>query len=197
MLENLFQLIKDYGQEEVVNNPDIPNEHNEAVMAEASHAVAGTLQQALAQGNMQEVMSLFNSNSSAQIMSSPVAQNMQAGFMDNITNKLGINKNVAIGLAATLIPMVISKMVKRTRSTAETDNGFDLGNLISSLTGGQRSGGGGFDIGSLVSQFTGGGPSNGAGGFDLGDIISQVTSGANQQQSAGGLSSIISNFFRK
>ena len=118
MLENLFQLIKDYGQEEVVNNPDIPNEQNEAVMAEASHAVAGTLQQTLAQGNVQDVMNLFNSNNSAQIMSSPVAQNMQAGFMDNVTNKLGINKNVAIGLAATLIPMVISKMVKRTRSTA-------------------------------------------------------------------------------
>ena len=193
MLENLFQLIKDYGQEEVVNNPDIPNEQNEAVMAEASHAVAGTLQQNLAQGNVQEVMNLFNSNSSAQIMSSPVAQNMQAGFMDNITNKLGINKNVAIGLAATLIPMVISKMVKRTRSTADADSCFDLGNLISSLTGGQA-GGGGLNIGNLVSQFTGGG---GTGGFDLSDIVSKVTSGANQQQSAGGLSSLISNFFGK
>src|SRR5262245_42818798 len=130
MLENLFQLVKEYGQEQVVDNTDIPNEHNGQVMAEASYAVAGTLQNALANGQVQEVMGLFNTNSSSQIMSSPVAQSMQSGFVDNITSKLGINKNVAIGLAATLIPIVVSKLVKRTNSTAASDSGFNLNGLI-------------------------------------------------------------------
>ena len=165
MLENLFNLIKEYGKEQVVDNPDIPNEQNEAVMAEASHAVAGTLQSELANGNMGDVMKMFGSQSSSQIMSNPVAQNMQLGFMENITNKLGIDKNVARGLAATLIPMVISKLVKRTNSTAEADSGFNLNSLIGGLTGG----GGGMDFSNLLRQFTGGSNDN-SGGFDLNNI---------------------------
>jgi hypothetical protein len=195
MLENLFELVKQYGQQEVVENTDIPNEQNEAVMAEASYAVAGTLQNALASGQADEVMHMFNSGSSAQIMSNPVAQNMQAGFIDNITSKLGINKNVAMGLAATLIPMVVSKLVKRTRSTAPEDSGFDLSGLIGSLTGGGGAGGG-LDIGGLINQFTGGGGGQ-QGGFDLQNIISQVTNGAQQQQGGGGLMNLIQGFFGK
>ena len=78
MLENLFNLIKEAGQEQVVENPDIPNEHNDAVLAEASHAVAGTMQDALANGQGEEIQKMFESNSSAQIMSNPVAQNMHS-----------------------------------------------------------------------------------------------------------------------
>lgn len=199
MLENLFQLIKEAGQEHVVDNPDVPNEQNEAVMAEAGQAVAGTLQNALANGQIDEVMSMFKSNNATQIMSNPVAQNMQAGFMDNITSKLGINKNVAIGLAATLLPMVISKMVNRTNSNATADSGFNLNSLIGSLTGGGGQSAGGFDIGGLINKFTGGGGGQQAsnGGFDIGSLISQVTGGAQQQQSSGGLSSLIQGFFGK
>ncbi|CAN5615889.1 hypothetical protein BH10BAC3_BH10BAC3_38480 [soil metagenome] len=190
MLENILEMIKDFGKEQVVENPEIPNEQNEAVMAEASHAVAGTLQQQLAQGNIAGVLDMFRSNDSTEIMGNPVAQNMQAGFMDNISSKLGINKNVAAGLAATLIPMVLSKLVNRTNSTAPADSGFNLNSLIGSLTGG----GNGHDFSGLLNQFTGNG---GSGGFDLKNIISQVTNGANQQQQSGGLSSLISGFFGK
>lgn len=198
MLENLLQMVKEYGQREVVENPDIPDEQNTAVMSVASEAVVGTLQTALANGQMDEVMRMFNSASSSQIMSNPVAQNMQAGFMDNITSKLGINKNVAMGLASTLIPIIISKLVKRTNSTDQADSGFDLSSLIGSLTGGGGGGNsGGFNIGNLISQFTGGGNSGGGGGGGLADIISQVTNGARQQQGGGGLSSLIQGFFGK
>jgi len=191
MLEQIFEMIKDFGKEQVVDNPEIPNEQNEAVMAEASHAVAGTLQQQLAQGNVAGVMDMFRSNDSTEIMGNPVAQNMQAGFMDNISSKLGINKNVAAGLAATLIPMVLSKLVHRTNSADPADSGFNLNSLIGSLTGG----GNGHDFSGLLNQVTGGGTGNG--GFDLNNIISQVSNGANQQQQSGGLSNLISSFFGK
>lgn len=206
MLENLFQLIKEQGQEQVVENPDIPNEHNDAILAEASHAVAGTMQNALANGQVEDVQKMFESRSSSQIMSNPVAQNMQGSFIDNITSKLGISKNVAMGLAATLIPIVISKLVKRTNSTAPQDNGFNLGSLISSLTGGSSGGifgGGGGNmfgggnsggLGGMLSQLTGGGNNMGSGG-GLMDMISQVTNGARQQQQQGGLGDLIKGFF--
>jgi len=210
MLENLLNLVKEYSQDNVVDNPQIPNEKNDEVVAEATHAVAGGLQNALANGQGEELLSLFNSKSSAEVMSSPVAQQIQGGFMDNITSKLGINKNVAIGLAATLIPIVISKLVKRTNDT--NNSSFDLGGIISSLTGGgNNAGAGGIGglisqftggnaggaggIGSLISQFTGGGNAGGGGG--IGDLISQFTGGAKtqqEQQGAGGLMDMIKGF---
>jgi hypothetical protein len=192
MLENLLQLVKEFGQQQVVENPEIPNENNEAVMAEASQAVAGTLQSQLAQGNLAGVLDMFRSNDSTEIMRNPVAQNMQAGFLDNITSKLGIKKNVAAGLAATLIPMVISKLVNRTNSTNPDDNGFNLNSLIGSLTGG----GNGHDFSGLINQVTGNN-TGGAGGLDLSSLIAQISGGANEQQQSGGLSNLINGFFRK
>lgn len=186
MLENLLNLVKEYAQDNVVNNPAIPNEQNDAVVAEATHAVAGGLQNALANGQGAELLNLFKSSSSAEVMSSPVAQEIQGGFMDNITSKLGINKNVAMGLAATLIPIVISKLVKRTNDPA--NGNFDLGSILGSLTGGNNGGGG---IGALISQFTGGG--NNAGGGGIGDLISQFTGGGNNGN-AGGIGDLISQF---
>ncbi len=177
MLENLFELVKEYGQQHVVANPDVPNEHNDAVMAEASQSVAGTLQNALANGQMEDVQNLFANGGDA--MSNPLAQNMQGSFIDNITSKLGLNKNVAAGLASTFIPLILNQLVSRTNSTAPQDSGFNLNSLIGSLTGGGNAGNvGGLDIGGLINQFTGGGQAN-----------------AGQQQGAGGLDSLIKGFF--
>ena len=187
MIENLLNLIKKSSQDNVVDNPQIPNEHNDAVVAEATHAVAGGLQDALANGQGAELLSMFNSKSSAEIMSSPVAQQIQGGFLENITSKLGINKNVAIGLAGTLIPIVISKLVKRTNDTS--NNSFDLNSIISSLTGGNNAGNGG--IGGLLNQFTQSGTTNSGG---IGDLISQFTGGSNTSNTGGGIGDLISQF---
>lgn len=218
MLENLLKLVREFSQDNVVENPDVPNEQNDEVVAEATHAVAGGLQDALANGQGEDVIKLFNSNSSAQAMSSPLAQNIQGGFLERVTSKLGINKNVALGLAATLIPIIISKLVKRTKDP--NNNSFDLGSIIGSLTGGGGqpgmggntgggigdilgqftggSSGGGGGLGDLLKQFTGGENSGGGGG--LGDLLKQFTGGAQQQrqqQGSGGLMDIIKGFMNK
>lgn len=196
MIENLLQMIREVGQEQVVDNTDVPDNQNETVMATAAETVTNGMQEALANGQTDDLMRMFSTNSSAQIMSNPVAQNIQANFMDTISSKLGINKNVAAGLAATFLPIIISKMVKRTNSTAEADSGFDLRSLIGSLTGaGGNAGGGGFDIGGLIGQFTGSDGAQKTGG--LMDIISQLGGGAQQQKSNGGISTLIQGFFGK
>jgi uncharacterized protein YidB (DUF937 family) len=202
MLENILQMVREFGENEVVNNPAVPNEHNNAVMSEASMAVAGTLQQALANGNVNDIMSLFNQgDNGSDVMANPISQQMQNGFIDNITSKLGIDGNTASGLAGSLLPMIMNTLVKRTNSQAPEDSGFNLNSLIGSLTGGGGQGGGGLDIGGLINQFTGGGGGstnqNGGGGFDIGDIINQVSGGAKQDQGGGGLANIIQGFFGK
>lgn len=198
MLDQLLAMVKEIGQEQVVNNSLIPNEKNETVMATASESILGTIQQALAGGRGEELLSMFQSNSSAEIMSNPLAQDMQQGFMDNASQKLGLSSNVVKGLAATMIPIIISKLVKRTNSTAEADNGFSIQGLLGDLIGGggQQQAAGGLDIGSLIGQFTGGGQ-QGAGG--IGGMLQQLIGGRQQQQAGGQdmIGNLIKGFFNK
>ena len=190
MLDQLMQLVKEFGENEVVKNPEIPNEYNNAVMSEAAYAIGGTMQDALASGNVQGLMNMFTNDDDQAVMSNPLSQQMQGSFIDGITSKLGINKQTAMRIGAMLIPLVVSHMVKRTRSSAPQDSGFNITDLIGSLTGGQ---GGGNGISNLISQFTGGG--SGGNGFGLDDVIRQLSGGARAQQQNGGLSNLITSFF--
>jgi hypothetical protein len=193
MLENLLQLIQEQGQDTVVNNPEVPNEKNNAVLAEAGQAVAGTMQSALANGQVDDVQHLFTSSAPDNVRANPLAQNMQNNFIDSITSKLGISKSAAMGIAASLIPMVLSKLVHRTNSTAPQDSGFSLPGLISSLTG--DSSAGGLNMGNIVGQLSS--MSGGGGGFNLQEIINQV-SGTNQPlHQSGELQDIIKGFFNR
>lgn len=200
MIDQLLAMVKEIGQEQVVNNKLIPNEQNETVMATASESILGTIQQALAGGRGEEVLSMFQSNSSAEIMSNPLAQDMQQGFMENASQKLGLSSNVIKGLAATMIPIIISKLVKRSNSTAEADSGFSIQGLLGDLIGGgggNQQQAGGLDIGSLIGQFTGGGGGQqNAGG--IGGMLQQLIGGG--QQKAGGqdmIGNLIKGFFSK
>ncbi|MCU0388146.1 MAG: hypothetical protein MUE71_06025 [Chitinophagaceae bacterium] len=193
MLDQLLAMVKDIGQEQVVNNSLIPNEQNETVMAAASETILSSFQQAIASGRGDELLGMFQSNSSAEIMANPLAQEIQDGFVANAQQKLGLNSNVIKGLAVTMIPIIISKLVKKTNSTAEADSAFNIQGLLGDLTGGGAQQGG-LDIGSLIGQFTGG---NQQGGGGIGGILQNLVGG---QQSGGGqdmIGNLIKGFFGK
>ena len=59
MLDQLVDLVKGFAGDAVVNNPDIPNEHNDAVVAEATNTVASGLQNMVSGGGLQNIISLF------------------------------------------------------------------------------------------------------------------------------------------
>jgi len=42
-VDNLFNMVKDLAGDAVVNNPEVPNNHNNEVIAEATKTVAGGL----------------------------------------------------------------------------------------------------------------------------------------------------------
>ncbi len=197
MLQNILQLIRESGEDVVVNNPAIPEESNNAVMGEAAYAVAGTLQDALANGNVADIIGLFQQSSPQNVMSNPLSQQMQNGFIDRIADKVGINRQTAMTIASVLIPLILRTLVKRTQSNDPNDNGFDIGDLIGSLTGGRQQGGGGLDIGQLIGQFTGGGQQpEQSGGLDIGDLIRQVSGAASRSDNRSGLDDLIKGFFR-
>lgn len=200
MLEELFSLIKEQGNDTVINNPAIPNEQNNAVLADATHSVASELQGVLSGGGLQSVLSLFsngnNNSGGSSLLNNPIVSNIISSFTNKLTTNHGIAPDQAGGIANNLIPSVLSNLISKTNDPSNSS--FDIGSIISSLTGGAQNGGGGFDISSLVSKFTSGSlDANNDGHVGLDDIISKVSGGAQQQQSqngSGGLMDVIKGF---
>lgn len=201
MLENLFNLIREQGTSSVINNPVIPNEKNDAVLADATHSVADGLQSVLAGGGLQDVVSMFNNNSSSGnggFLNNPIVSNIISNFTNKLTSNHGISGDQASGIANDLIPNVLSNLVNKTNDP--NNNSFDLNSIIGSLSGTQNEGG--FNLGNLISNFTNGGlDANGDGKIGLDDITSKITGGAKQQQAqaqagGGGLMDMIQGFLK-
>ena len=206
MLESLFNLIKEQGADSVTNNPEIPNEKNDAVIADATHSVASELQGVLAGGGLQSVLSLFNNNGNnntggSSLLNNPIVSNIISSFTNKLISNHGIAGDQASGIANNLIPGVLSNLINKTNDP--NNSSFNISSIIGSLTGGggTSQSAGGFDLGGLLSKFTSGGLDvNKDGHVGLDDIISKVTGGAQQQQnetgSGGGLEDIIKGFLK-
>jgi hypothetical protein len=204
MLEELFNLVKGTAQESVINNPVVPNEQNDAVVAEATNTVASGLRNMVAGGGLQNIISMFTGGGGQQqsgnsLLSNPIVNMMIGHFVGKLTSKFNMNSGDANQVASNLIPSVLSNLVSKTNDPG--NNTFSLEGLLNSITGGQvaqQQAGGGFNLQNLIGQFTGGGQSGGGGG--LMDIVSQFTQGAQQQQQqngGGGLMDLIQGFLKK
>jgi uncharacterized membrane protein YeaQ/YmgE (transglycosylase-associated protein family) len=211
MLEELFNLVKENASDVVVNNPDIPNEHNDEVVAEATNTVASGLRNMVAGGGLQNIISMFTGgnqqaggNDKSSLLSNPIVNMMVGHFAGKLMSKFNLGGTQANSVANNLIPSVISNLISKSNSS--DNNGFSLEGLLNSITGGQTqqvvqdqqaSGNTGFNFQNLISQFTGGGQSGGGGG--LMDIVSQLAGGAQNQQAkngGGGLMDLIKGFIK-
>jgi hypothetical protein len=182
MFEQLLDLVKGHSQESIVNNPDVPNEHNEAVQQEATSSIMSTLQSMLGSGGngAAQVLNLFNqTNSGTDINNHPVAQSMSSNLAGNLMSKFGIGGNQASGIVGMLLPMVLNKLIGGATNNNAGGGGLNIQSIFNSLSGGKT---GGMDIGSLVSQFGGNAlDKNHDGRVDLADLTAAF-SGAGQQQ---------------
>ena len=166
MLENLLDLIKQNAGTAIIDNPAIPNEHNEAAVSMAGSSIMDGLKNMIASGNTQDVVNIFN-HQGGDIANTPAAQQISGGFMQDLMGKFGLGQGAASGIATSLIPMVLQKLVHKTNDA--NDNSFNIQGIIGSLVGGGGQqpaavGGGGLDIQGILSQFTGGGSTAGGGG---------------------------------
>ncbi len=143
MFDELLQLVKQAGQQAIVENSAVPNEHNESVMQEAVSAITNGLQ-GFGQGNSDGVMQLFQSQGNLST-DHPVMQSISGNFIQSITSKFGISGTQAASIAAVVLPLVMSKFINKTNDP--DDNSFDLQSIIGAFTGG----GGG--LASLLGKF--------------------------------------------
>ena len=59
MLDQLFNLVKQFGQDTVIENPEIPNEQNEEVIADATKTIGSGFQNMMAGGGFESILDLF------------------------------------------------------------------------------------------------------------------------------------------
>ncbi|HUR64871.1 MAG TPA: hypothetical protein VMZ03_00850 [Chitinophagaceae bacterium] len=213
MLEQLFNIVKRFGQDTVVNNPEVPNEHNQEVLADATKTIAGGFQNVMAGGGFANILDLFkgggnNSNNKAGggiggLLKNPIVTMMIGYFISKLVGKYKMNPASASNVANKLIPNSINDLVTQTNDPANPHATLD--NLVGSLTGGGTAqstdqGGGGM-LQNILEKFTGGGNHGNGGGFDLQDIIGGLTKKSqnnfqDQQKSGGGLMDLIKGFIK-
>jgi len=204
MIEQLFSLIQSESQKEIINNPNIPNEQNGLAVGLATESIFGGLQNVLANGGLEQVMGLFGNNQQNVQQNNPLVGGIVQNLIGQFMTRLGLSQENANGIASSLIPMVLSKLIGNT--TSSENNGFDINGLLGSLLGGKSNHGNavelpgrnnGIDFGSLLSNVTQGGglDIDGDGDVDLQDIIA-ATSGAasnvqRNRQGSGGIMDLV------
>ena len=184
MLEQLLDLIKQHGQDSVVQNPAIPNEQNSQVLSEAGNSIMSGLQGALAGGGLSQVMKLFGGGGSGagSILDNPLVQNIMQSFTGKLTNQYQLNPAQASQVSSNLIPQVLQGLSGKVADPNDTS--LDINGVMQSLTGGQA---GGINFQDLMQKFQGaGGDVDGDGDTDLQDIIARVSGGAKQASGSGG-----------
>jgi len=193
MLKELFDLVKGQATDTVINNPDVPNQHNNDVVAEATNTVASGLRNLVAGGGLQSVLALFGGGTNKKsLLSNPIISMMMGHFASKLMNKFNMNSSQANDLSGHLIPNVMGTLINK--SNDPNDSSFSLEKLLASITGGRseevtQNGG----IGGLLNQLNGGGQNNGGG---LLDIVKSFAGGAQEQQqrNGGGLLDLIKGF---
>jgi uncharacterized protein YidB (DUF937 family) len=148
MLENLFNLVKENAGDAIINNPAVPNEKNNAAIQTTTDSIMNGLKQQIAGGNLDSLTSLLSGQSN--VASHPAVSNINQQVISDLMAKLGISNSAAVSIASSLVPLVLSKLVKKTNDP--NDSSFDLPGILGSLGGGGNLGGLGGLIGGLFGK---------------------------------------------
>ena len=185
MFEQLTELVKQYGGDAVVNNPAVPNEHNEAVMEEANGSILSGLKEMVASGNVGDLAGMLSGKSPID-MNNPVVAELAGKVTGNLGDKFGLSPDAASSVAGGLIPQVLSGLVNKAKDPNQP--GFNVQDIIASISNGQ--GGGLMDI---VTKYGGqfGLDQDGDGQVGMSDAVAAVS------KKSGGLGGLLGKLFGK
>lgn len=182
MIEQLTQLVKQFGGEAVVNNPAVPNELNEKVLNETGNGIFDALKGMLAGGNADMLSGLFQGNNASN-SSNPIVEMITKQVAGNLMNKVGLDNGAASGVAGAMIPQILGSLIGNAKDP--NHKGFEVSDLIGSLMGGDKGGNSGMasKIGAMLLD------QNGDGKLDLQDALAALSGGGkgNTANNGGGL----------
>ncbi len=136
MLEKLLELVKENAGDAIINNPAIPNSKNDAAIKVATTSLFKALQGTVKTGGLNSIKDLFQTGTN--VASSPVVKQVSSNVTGDLMKKFGLDKAAAGSIVSMLIPIVLSKLVKRTNDP--NDSSFNLDGIIGALSGGRTGG---------------------------------------------------------
>ncbi|NBL63968.1 hypothetical protein GV828_02005 [Flavobacterium sp. NST-5] len=133
MIDQLSDLVKQFGEKAVVNNNNVPNELNEGVMDEASTSIFSGLQKIISEGGADKIGQLFQGEN-AFSKDNPVVKQIMDQFSGNLGQKFGLSGEASNGVAQGLIPEVLGSLIGKAKNP--NDKSFEISDIINSLSGG-------------------------------------------------------------
>ena len=176
MLEQLMGLIQDHSQDAIVNNPAIPNEHNDSAMQTIMGAITGGMQQQVqgGQGGMSGLAGLLGGQSGtggSGLMSNPIVAGIAQNAISGLMAKFGLGSGAASGIVSQVLPGVMGSMVSQTADPANSN--FNMGDIMNVMADGKVDMG---DIMNIAGKFMGGGGQQ-QGGGGLGGLLGGLFGG--------------------
>ena len=158
MLDQFMNIVREASQDQIVNNPQIPNEYNQEVMQEAGNSVLSAMQSMMASGQGANLLGLFGSGGGGDLNNNPLTQMATNNFTNNVSQKLGLNPTLVKAIAAIVIPMLIKKFLSRTNANPANagisngqPGGIDIQDIFNTISGGGTSG---LNLPNILSRFT-------------------------------------------
>ncbi len=175
MLEQLMGLIQDHSQEAIVNNPAIPNEHNDSAMQTILGAITGGMQQQ-AQGGGAGLAGLAgllggqSGTSGSGLMSNPIVAGIAQQAISGLMQKFGMGNGAAAGIVSQILPSVMGSMIQQTNDPA--NSAFNMSDIMGVMADGKVDMS---DVMNIAGKFMGGGQQQGSGG--IGGMLSGLFGG--------------------
>lgn len=142
MFENLVSLVKDYAGDAIINNPAIPNEHNDEAISTTASGIIDVLKTQLQSNGIQGLTSMISSGN----IDSGVVDTIKNTVSDNLMQKFGLDNSSAGSIVSSLIPVVMSKFTQQTNDP--NNSNFDINGIVGALSGGGT-------IGSVIGKIFG------------------------------------------
>ena len=184
MLDQLTQLVKQFGNDAVVKNNAIPNEQNEAVINETGNSIFSGLQKIVSEGGAEQLAGLFQGKPIDS--SNSVVQQLSQQLSGKLGEKFGLNSTTSSNVAGSLIPQILNSLVNKAKDP--NDKSFEISDIINAISGNSNQASGIMDtISKYGMQF--GLDQNADGKVDVADVMVIA-------KSSGGISGFIGKLFK-
>ena len=140
MLEGIVNLVKDQVLPAITNNAEVPADKKEAAVETTTSTIVDGLKEYFTPDNLSAITSLFSGGGSAG--SNSIVTSLQGSVVNALSEKVGLNKEVANSIASAVIPAIMNLFSNKANDP--NDKGFDVESLIGAFSG--KSGGGLFGM---------------------------------------------------
>lgn len=154
MLDQLLDLIQQNSEQAIVQNPEVPNEHNNDVMQTVMTSITGGLQEHAQSGNLNGLMGLLSGNSgtsSDSLMNNPIVASIATKAIGAIMEKFGLSSQTAGGIVSSVLPGVLGGLISKVKNPGDSSLDFNgvIGDLLKGSSNQSASPSSGLDFNQL------------------------------------------------